>query len=232
VSLPQFPGRPPTDPKVFFAQIPFSTPFDWQQQAGRNLLLEVVIHGNGNNSQPFTYPLDAVAGGTSSRVYNEGNPSAGSGTLQRGWGLVFCFLSRTKVTPTYQVFGAACGGLSLGNVGLPALNQSFDVTVSGAPANTAALLFTGSSKSNAGPIPLPFALDAVGAPGCTLHTSFQSILATASDATGKAAIRLGIPADPSLLSGNFYQQYAVFAPAANALGFVLSDAGEGKIGDG
>jgi hypothetical protein len=69
---------------------------------------------------------------------------------------------------------------------------------------------------------LPYALDSLGAPGCSLSTNPLLILAAQADAAGQATYELRLPAEPALQNAWIrYQGLAVDAPA-NALGITFS----------
>jgi hypothetical protein len=71
----------------------------------------------------------------------------------------------------------------------------------------------------------------LGMPGCTLGTSWEISVAGVADANGVRRIGFGVPADPSLIGARFFNQAVTLDPPANALGLVLSNACEGRIGE-
>ncbi len=72
--------------------------------------------------------------------------------------------------------------------------------LSGAPAGAAAVLLLGLSRRSWGGVPLPFALDGLGFPGCRLHTSVEVMLSastgTVGTSCGYASIDLPLLAHP------------------------------------
>ena len=115
--------------------------------------------------------------------------------------------------------GEACGELETSWWGSPAVGQSgFTVTLDGAPPFAPSLLVLGLSGTSWQGLPLPFALDPFGAPGCWLAVSVDTSLLTLADATGFAQIILAVPSDAQLVGGTLYSQWAVLNPAANPLG--------------
>jgi hypothetical protein len=186
---------------------------------GRNLVIEIV---NTSTADILTF-FDATngAGATTTRIYDFNATSQTAGTVARSFGLVMCFL-----TP-----GAGSSNPRLSVNGRPVVNRSYDVELAEANKVSVAILFTGSSDQNAGGIPLPFDLAAVGAPGCKLLVSLQILLTTPTDQNGLAKVTLPLPNDKSLIGAKLFQQWAVVDPSANALGLAWSEGGKGTIGE-
>jgi hypothetical protein len=112
VVMPQMRPTLPTDPNVFFFQVPWRIPFPWVQQAGRNILIEIVVHGNDRYTS-FTYPLDAqslASAGTGARLYNSGFPTAPFGTLGLNFALVLNYLDVLQTAADYSYYGTGCKG--------------------------------------------------------------------------------------------------------------------------
>ena len=105
------------------------------------------------------------------------------------------------------------------------------VDLAGARPSSAALHFLGVSKTQWGALPLPLDLTFAGAPGCSLHASLELVLAAATDASGKASVAFAVPPNAALLCLSFYNQFAVFDPAANALGLSFTNGGMATIGN-
>ena len=78
-------------------------------QRGYNLLIEVRVFGNSNSNRQFTYPLDAAKATTTTRLYS-GSPTASTGTLGKGYGLVMGFLDRIRRDARIVSFGGGCAG--------------------------------------------------------------------------------------------------------------------------
>jgi hypothetical protein len=112
VAQPQMPPTNPTDPTVFFHQIKFDAPWIWTQVSGRNIVIEVRNHANGNNNAIFTYPLDAGSGTgiTTTRLYGLTGPGDTTGTLGVNYGMVMDFLDKVKLTGSYISYGTGCRG--------------------------------------------------------------------------------------------------------------------------
>ncbi|MFQ5504613.1 MAG: hypothetical protein ACE5F1_07445 [Planctomycetota bacterium] len=113
ILVPNMPPTRPTNPALFFFRICLDRPFPWVRQTGRNLLIEVVVWGNSRGNAIYTFPLDAASGTTTSRIYASGNPTASTGTVSRGFGMVFEFDTvgcKNKNPGCYRTFGKGCPG--------------------------------------------------------------------------------------------------------------------------
>lgn len=134
----------------------------------------------------------------------------------------------------YEVFGAGCQGSAgvprLSWFGLPMAGSSWNVQLAQAPASTFALLAIGDSDTSAGGLPLPFPMASLGAPNCTLLTSFPVTLLTPTDVTGDAVLTLTLPANPSIAGLALFNQWFVLDPPANALDFTVSNGGKAIVG--
>ena len=134
----------------------------------------------------------------------------------------------------YASFGTGCAGslgvpvLTNAPGSLPLPGATFTATISGAGAGLA-LMATGLSGTQSGGLPLPLPLAAIGMPGCDLLV--EALLVDAVAAAGTTvAWSLPLPAGSALLGLRFFQQGFVFDPAANAFGFVASNAAAATIG--
>lgn len=87
-------------------------------------------------------------------------------------------------------------------------------------------LATAYVQSTSSGVPLPFDLGIAGAPGCTLLASIDDIQAM-TNVLGTAVWSLAVPTLPG---ARFCVQAVAFEPAANALGVVLSNGGQGTLG--
>jgi choice-of-anchor B domain-containing protein len=132
-------------------------------------------------------------------------------------------------TPSWSVnCTGGAGGLtpSLGHVGLPILNSSYDVTLSNAIPVAFAVMVAGLSDAvyNGSPLPLPL----LGAPGCSVYASPDVLTAFITSGTGTASTTFSIPASPANIGVSLYHQWAVL-DAVNPLGIIVSDAGKATI---
>ena len=87
----------------------------------------------------------------------------------------------------------------------------------------------GDSNSRLGTIPLPLDLTSLGMPGCSLCTNALLTFPLVNRG-GNALWSMPIPFDLALAGLSLYPQAGSLDPGANALGIVLSNAGELKIG--
>lgn len=130
-------------------------------------------------------------------------------------------------------YGAGCrtttGVPRLGNVVRPVPGANLSMTASGVPSNGLGLLVTGLSASVFGALPLPFELAPLGAPHCWALTSLDATT-LATTTTGTLTFPFTIPNSSGVLGIRLFQQAAVYAPATNAFGFVVSNALEQFVG--
>ncbi len=92
------------------------------------------------------------------------------------------------------------------------------------PPTHPAVAIVGTSLSNAGPIPLPAALDALGAPGCSLYTNpLQTFVGMTGGASAERFyFSHPVPRNFGLLGLQLHSQSFVFDASANALGLRAS----------
>jgi hypothetical protein len=64
-----------------------------------------------------------------------------------------------------------------------------------------------------------------------LYASGQVLVVGATNAAGSLGNVLSIPNDSSLTGGAFFNQFWVYDPSANPLGFAFTNGGKGLIGD-
>lgn len=197
------------DPKVWPLKIPFRTPFVYTRPRG-NFLFEVV--NTTTTVSPFTY-FDAASSTTiqASRMWAL-TAAATTGSIGAGYAV------------TIQLEGPPQRSIvQLSNTGVPRVNGSYSVEVSGAAANLAAILWLGAQQLN---IDLSAVL-----PGCSLYTSLDVLLgAVATNASGNGTLPFAIPNNRAFAGVRFYNQWMVVDPAANSLGVVLSNGGNALIG--
>lgn len=104
----------------------------------------------------------------------------------------------------------------------PIIGQSFDTDLTGAPANTLAMLAIGWTNPNTD-------LSSIGAPGCFGLTSGELVVSTVTDANGDATVALPVPYAIAFLGMRFREQYAVLSPV-NALGIAFTNGAKAKVG--
>lgn len=95
------------------------------------------------------------------------------------------------------------------------------------------VFFGGLSDRRHGPLNLPFPLDALWAPGCTLYTSLEWQWPTIDDfsrvSTFWASADLSLPNDPRLLGVEIYSQAVQFDPTANGFGAIFSNGARTRV---
>ena len=219
VVLPNFPTTA-ASASNWFLRIPFAAPFNYVPAAGRNLLVQITNRGDDNGDFGFDYYLDATSGGNTTRLFNS-DPTAATGTLGVNYGLIMNFASAGATGATPQLLA----------VGDPVIGNTLAVNVWQARANSVGILFLGFSNTSWLSIPLPLPLAGAGAPGCSLLVAGDVILSTPTNSVGFGSFTLPVPGDPSLVGGQFFNQYAIFDPGINALSLSWSNGGRGTIGN-
>ena len=108
----------------------------------------------------------------------------------------------------------------------PTLGTLFTRRVNNCPANTPMFLVQGLSNTLAnGSLPLPLDLTSFGAGGCVLNVDPAITFVGIADGAGVARFDSLYPANVSLRGIPLYEQAAVLAPTANALGIQFSNYG-------
>lgn len=218
VVFPDQPATPPISPADFYFTIPWPNYFAWVPAPGRNFLVEVTIHGNSNGNGIWGYPLDAT-GGQTARLY--GSPAnATTGVLEPNYGLVMCIRELTNTAVPV-----------LTSLETPQIGNQFPVLLSQARPSSAAALLLGLSDATWNGLSLPFDLGLLGAPGCPLLASGESIQIVPTSAAGTASFTYDIPNNIYILGARVYNQYLVVDPLANNLGLVVSNAAVGVLGN-
>ena len=138
-------------------------------------------------------------------------------------------------TGRFESFGTStCAGSTgvpmVSGVGVPRLNQSYDVLLQQAAANSAAVVTIGSSRDEFMGMPLPASLSAVGAgPGCSLFTSADFTDLKLTDGAGTAQFSLLVPNLPTLIGASFYHTWIVLDSGAQG-GLTATDGLAAVIG--
>jgi hypothetical protein len=136
------------------------------------------------------------------------------------------FLQATSGVALYH--GLACQGAStqlpsLETRGLPGLGAALNLDLGSLPASTQCILALGASDTAYGPLPLPFDLAILGAPGCLLTQDAPIALGFASSGQGTATLALTVPNNPGLAGVPLFFQALVVAPGANPVGLILTN---------
>ncbi|MCB9919297.1 MAG: hypothetical protein H6832_12920 [Planctomycetes bacterium] len=111
----------------------------------------------------------------------------------------------------------------------PALGGKTTATVDDVAPSLATLLFFGTSDQAYGAWKLPFALDGIGATGCTLRTDVLLIFGATASASGSAQFQLVFPSDPKFSGVTVTAQGVVLDAKANAPGLVTSRLGKARL---
>ncbi|MCA8976191.1 MAG: S8 family serine peptidase, partial [Planctomycetes bacterium] len=116
-------------------------------------------------------------------------------------------------------------------VGTPRTGQTTNLDLSGALPSSAAFLAIGFSSTNWSGGALPYPLEPLGAPGCSVLTSADSRQLLVIDALGAAHGSLSIPNNPVFVHLQLYAQYIVLHPTANSLGMVVTAGSHLSVGN-
>lgn len=150
-------------------------------------------------------------------------PSAALATL------LLAVPAATQATP----YGSGCGGLSIDSTGSPGIGSTtFAATLSGGPPSSPGFLNLGVSDSSWLGLPLPLDGGLLGAPGCQVLASVDTLFTVATDGSGSIHHPLPIPCAPAIAGQSVFLQIAVVSPGANPLSLLLSDGLEVAIEDG
>ncbi len=104
-------------------------------------------------------------------------------------------------------------------------NSRFALRLTDALPNTTAYLIAGFSNTSWDGIPLPMSMGVIGAPNASLYVSVDAVIATTTDAEGRASIP--IPIQAGVPYTTMYAQWVVQDPGApNPGGWAFSRAGE------
>lgn len=119
-----------------------------------------------------------------------------------------------------------CGGIRgpiLSHTGVPTINTTFTVDLTGAPPNANGIFALGVRYAF-------WDLTPANAPGCTIYTSLDFLFGIRSSSRGTHSFRLTVPNNSALMGFRFYNQYAISDPSANGLGVAFSNGGAGTVG--
>lgn len=99
-----------------------------------------------------------------------------------------------------------------------------DLHLFGAPTNSPALAYFGSSSTSWGGVPLPLELTFMALPGCKIYTDLLVAALTNTNVAGIATLSFAVPGNSSLLGASAYNQWAIADTRVNpAVGFAMSD---------
>jgi len=135
----------------------------------------------------------------------------------------------------YEPYGLGCQGTvgrpELGWFGLPMAGGSFNIHLDRAVPGNFAILTFGDSDTFEGSTPLPFSLQPLGAPNCSVLGSLLATSLFGTDpVTGQAIVTVTLPPDPLLAGFHFYNQWFCLDASANTLGLTTSNGGAAIVG--
>jgi hypothetical protein len=163
------------------------------------------------------------------RVVVFGGRDSGGNSLADTW-----IMRTVPLTASATTFGAGCGQPPLGLVpdsaGRPVIGQIGSATVVDAPTS-ATFVAMGSSNQTYGPFALPVTLAGIGMIGCDLYQSSEVLgLSTTPMSPTTRSFSLAIPNTQSLIGIHVYLQAYAFAPGANPLSVIISNAIDWHLG--
>ncbi len=214
VSVPSF-SRASTD-LAFLAEIKLDRPFLWDPASHPYLVVDIVVNGRAGTG----FPVETTSGMTvdDARVTSTSSLAA-TGTAQQL--AVSLQIGGERANGLALNYGTGCTGTNgvpvCTTVGVPCLpNPDFRLRVQRAAGNAIALLLIGLTNTN---VPLG------GATSCSLLNGLEiGVLDFAiTDPTGDGSRALPLPGVPGFDGFTFHSQWLVLDPAANALGFAVSD---------
>ncbi len=162
---------------------------------------------------------DAVQGGVDVPYYRqESGVWSGRQSGRFEWGVRVRCVSATRRTPKLSASGVYDVG------------HAYDLVLSEGLPFAFAGIAIGSSRQSYDGVPLPLALDFLGAPGCSVYTNVLALDGAILDAGGAMRIHLAIPNLAQYLGARIFHQGVVLDPAASAFGFVFSGGYEVVLG--
>ena len=189
-----FPAVAGSSPGGFAGPIPLAVPFRFTPVLGRSLVVEFIVHGQ----PPGVFVLD-LSGLCTSPQSRFGVPSCGPtvGTTPD-----------IEIVTTQIVWGR---------------DVVFRI-VRAIPNQPVLLLFGVFEGGSIGGLPLPVALDPLGAPGCALNLLPVLSFPFLADTTGTATFPpLPVPSIPSFKGAPIFVQGLVVAPGLNPLGILMTE---------
>jgi len=195
----------------------------WTWDATRPIVLEIKIFGNSRSNQSFVYNnLGTTSGITNARrLYQAGNPSAATGTVQTNYGMTTRFRGRSGIVLPY---GTGCAGE--GNIvpqypvpalAWPGIQWSHQLT--NAASQRLCLFSMGTDRTVAGAVNLPADIGSMlglAPNGCMLRqnalVALWSTTVGGGAGGGAASITLALPATTGYVGMSFYSQWFVLDP--------------------
>ncbi len=208
-------------PGAVVMTLPFVTQFTWDRQ--RPIVVEIRVHGNSRNNQPFPYNLrgTTVSLGTTTRVYQAGSPGAVSGVVQQGVGMVTRFRGRPGATIEYGTGCPGEGNFVPTNDFLQLIwpGATWTQQVSRVASQRVCIWSIGLSDTMIGTTPLPVDIGSLlgMAPlGCQLRNDVlgTNFVVSVGGGAGAGIATLVLQLPPLPLGVSFYTQWAVLDPMA------------------
>lgn len=184
-----------------------------------------VIGTRGNATRVVTTPTTVSGKQTAPVDWVEG---VGQGaTLEPASLYEDQFRRRRSVVAQYTTFGAGCSGASIINLAqlTPRLGTNFSALVTKPVGATASIAVLGFTKTS------PVDLTPVGMNGCSLYFTWDLTAPMIPISATADMWTLPIPNDRRLLGARFYQQALIVSTGSNAVGLILTNAGEALIGE-
>ncbi|MBL8900607.1 MAG: hypothetical protein JNM84_23450 [Planctomycetes bacterium] len=135
---------------------------------------------------------------------------------------------------TRTTFGTSC---THSNGRVPALNTSngfvngtWNISLTNGLQNSPYTMHVGAGTSSWAGIPLPFPLDGLGAPNCSLLVEFPVTLSGRTSTSGTASIAAPVPNWIELNDVTFYAQVLILDLFANSLGVITTNGASTTFG--
>lgn len=210
----------PQSPDQFLLTIPWATTFQWVPQAGRNLLVEVVVHGNSWGNGVYGYPIDNVSGTTAIWGTPANTAVANGYGGPRAFGPAFGFVAQTSTAVP-----------SLFSTQTPQIGDQFRIRVAQCAPSAGVFLLAGFATSQWSGQPLPLDLGGYGAAGCAVLLAPAATDVLVASAAGTTNRQYDLPNNIYLLGLHLFHQAFVVDPLANGLGLAASNGGDGLLGN-
>lgn len=137
----------------------------------------------------------------------------------------------------FSSFGKACPGragtsahTATNSNGGPYINTTTSYKLTNGPRNFVSVFMLGASRDSWNSIPLPFALDVIGAPNCFLNVTPDILLSIGTNAAGDGQIDLKHPNEARFIGTSYYTQFANVEFGFNALGLTYSNGVQTMLG--
>ncbi|MBK8978169.1 MAG: FG-GAP repeat protein [Planctomycetes bacterium] len=196
--------------------------------SGRNGALLFTVSGNGNDATGSAVALLPDRTGDGLAEVALGNPGYDtSGVPESGSVTLYAHLLAGRA----ELLGDGCRGANSGTALLVdtaplRFGGSLRATAPRLPPNSIGLWFVGLDRRQS-----PLDLTALGMPGCLLRTRDDITLPFSSAADGSAVLTAPIANDPSLTGAQLDVQGLCSDPGSNALGLMLTQAWNLRIGN-